>query len=376
MPNYINVHCHLQNYEFIPDSYFKVRAPLREWMLRWRLTKWLVFVVTALWPGISYDRFHEVLDMFKKDIIEVTEDLITEMKDAGIAIATPIMLDLEMGSFNEKAEFPYRYQVMLMSEVAAKYPGVLLPFIMVDPRRASVYELMVDSLEKMGIYGVKLYPALGYHPDPSSFYNDAHVNQALHQIYKYCETHNIPITSHCSPGGSYSSDFIHCRMLIPKYSHPQAWAKVLEQYPKLTLNIAHFGGDIMKINEADNWQQPIIELMKTYTNVFSDIAYHAEAFNLETQKTYFKILGDLLDAPITKDRTLFGTDWPTTRHTWRECDYIKPFMDNLSTEQMELLCHKNPSRFLFPEKQLPKRIQDFYSSAGVTTSNSSVEIFA
>ena len=61
--------------------------------------------------------------MMDRDIHAVSEELVSEMKEAGIVMATPLMMDLEFASFNVKPETPYRYQVMLVSEIAEKRPG-------------------------------------------------------------------------------------------------------------------------------------------------------------------------------------------------------------------------------------------------------------
>ncbi len=65
----------------------------------------------------------------KRDIRDVTRELVSEMKEAEIVPATPLMTDLELAFFNKKPEIPYRYQVKLVSDIAAAYPGTIMPSI-------------------------------------------------------------------------------------------------------------------------------------------------------------------------------------------------------------------------------------------------------
>lgn len=367
MPEFINVHCHLLNFKFVPDSFFKIRAPIREWMLRHKLTRWLARVITFLLPGKKYDKLHEVLALMKKDINDVAATLISEMKEAKIVLATPLMMDLELASFNVKPEIPYRYQVKLLSDIAAKYPGEIMPFIMFDPRRRSVSELIITALEEMGFLGVKMYPPLGYHPDPASFFNDAEVNHELEEIYRYCQDNSIPITTHCSKGGAYSGDLIRFKELALDFCQPSSWEGVLKKYPELYLNLAHFGGtnDFLKYDKPESWTDAIARLMKQYDHVYADISYHDTALNQKTSGRYFQILTKLMGDSLVKNRIMFGTDWLMTRHTWKEADYVAPFAE-LPPALLKQIAWENPLNFLFPARKLPPRINNFFQSQNIS----------
>lgn len=365
MAGYINVHTHLINFDFFPDAYFKIRSPIREWMLRSKLTEWLVRGTTFLLPGKKYNRMHEMQNILKKDIIGVSKHLLDEMDAADILLSTPLMMDLEIASFNEKAETPYPYQVILVSEIAAKYPGKLMPFIMYDPRRPSAFRLTKRALEEMGYLGIKLYPALGYDPDPASNYNDINTNDELAQIYEYCQVNGVPITAHCSPGGSFSGELLHHKELIVYLSQPANWEKVLKKYPRLSLNLAHFGGDILKIDNEGSWSGRIRKMMGEYPNLFADIAYHGEGLEPKTADRYFKLLNSLMDSPIS-GRIIFGSDWSSTRHTWEEKDYLLPFKEGFGNEHFDRIAFTNPLKFLFPDKTFPVRILNFMRSKKMT----------
>ncbi|MEN7982569.1 MAG: amidohydrolase family protein [Nanoarchaeota archaeon] len=388
MKNIINIHSHLLNFDFVPDNFFKTRAPVREFLLkhnstrwlgyivsvffrtkgfltenflRWKLTIWVARIITKILPGRKNDRVHELLAILKKDIDKVAEELIEEMKEANIVLTTPLMMDLELASFNQKPEIPYRYQVKLISDIALKYPWKIMPFIMFDPRRKSSAHLVKTSLEKMGFLGVKMYPPLGYDPNPFSFFNPEKVNDELKEVYEYCEKNYIPITTHCSKHGAYSGDLIHCRELARKFANPESWEQVLQKYPKLVINFAHFGGDdeLLNLDNSNSWSNKIINLIKKYKNVYTDIAYNDKALKKETKQEYFKVLNKLMKDSVINKKILFGTDWLMTRHTWKEKEYVKEF--EMFSESKKIM-FENPLKFLFPQNKLPKRIKDFYKN--------------
>jgi predicted TIM-barrel fold metal-dependent hydrolase len=369
MQEFINVHCHLLNFKFIPDAFFRTRTFfLREWLLRQKTTRWFARILFFFVPGKKHDRYHESLAMMDKDIDAVTERFVAEMAKAEIVLATPLMMDLELASFRVKPEAPYRYQVVLISEIAARHPGEIMPFIMFDPRRKGASELIKKALEEMGFLGVKVYPPLGHHPDPLSFLNEAEVNHELAEIYEYCEKESIPVTTHCSAGGAYSGDLMRCRELAQEFAHPSSWRIVLEKYPKLHLNLAHFGGneDFMRIDDPESWSAKILELMKKYDNVYADISYHEPALLEESAGTYFKILEKLMNTNRVKDRIIFGTDWPMTRHTWTEEDYVGAFK-GFPPKMLQKIAFENPLNFLFPDGKLPPRIESFFRSKRIKT---------
>jgi len=375
MQELINVHCHLLNFDFVPDSFFKTRVRIRESLLRRRSTAWLARVITlalnlCFWKERKYDKLHQALAIMRKNINDVAGTLVKEMRDANIVLATPLMMDLEIASLNVKPEIPYRYQAKLVSDIAIKYPGEIMPFIMFDPRRRSASDLIKTSLEEMGFLGVKMYPSLGYHPDPSSFYNDAEVNDELEEVYKFCEDNSIPITVHCSEGAAYSADLIRCKELVREFCQPSSWKAVLQRHPKLYLNLAHFGGNdqFMQTNNPRSWSTVIQRLMKDYDNVYADVSYHDIALRRGVSGDYFERLELLMDDDLIKDRIVLGTDWLMTRHTWTENQYVSAFM-RLREDKLQQIAFQNPLNFLFPGRRLPQRIKQFFESNNVDESS-------
>jgi predicted TIM-barrel fold metal-dependent hydrolase len=333
-----------------------------------KFMKNIAFLLSRL-PSPKGIKTLETLDLMRKDVYGVAEQLISEMKKANIILSTPLMVDLVNAFFNVKPAIPYRYQVQLVSDIALKYPGQVMPFIMFDPRRRSVTELIKTALEEMGFLGVKMYPSLGYHPDPSSILNDAEVNHVLDDIYEYCEERSIPITAHCSRVGAICVDLLCIKELAFNLCQPSAWEGVLKRYPTLNLNFAHFGGDhdfLEQDNNTESWSRDIQRLIKEFENTYTDISFHNVALNKRTSTKYFNILTRLLDDGITKERIIFGTDWPMARYSWREREYVEAF-HKLPQDMLNRIAFQNPLNFLFPGKKLPQRIRKFFASNDIPT---------
>ncbi len=360
----IDVHCHILNFDFVPDGFFKTKAPVREWMLRRKWTWALARGMTRLIPGAEYNRLDEVLKILDKKIDKVALALKAEMEDTGIRASVPLMMDLKQASGGRPFDIEYEDQIILISRIARAHPGTFFPFIMIDPNRPYSYARTVEALEKRGFLGVKMYPPLGYHPDPDLFYNERHVSAELDALYDYCESEDIPITAHCSRGGAYADDLMAAKPLREVYTRPRAWAGVLKRHPRLRLNLAHFGGDMLGPPAGDSWFHEALELLSGHPNLFLDVSYHDEALTKTTAKPYFELLVKLLDnASPARERILLGTDWPMTRHTWTLDEYLRPFRDpkNLPEPLFRQLACVNPKRFLFPSG-LPDRLKVFYES--------------
>jgi len=335
-------------------------------MIRNRFTRLLIRLITFLVPGKQYDKAHELIQILDSNINEVAEKLINEMDEADIIMSTPLMMDLELASFKEVPEIPFRWQVKYISDIALAFPGRIMPFIMFDPRRRSIMEMAIKALEEMGFLGIKMYPPLGYHPDPGSFFNEDDANARLNDIYAYCQNNEVPITAHCSRVAAYSGDFMRTKEMVIDFCKPSNWIGVLNKFPKLYLNLAHFGGDeeFLKLKNPSSWGGVIIELMKKYEHVYADTSYHNVALQKRTSTEYFKILNKMLEDDIVRERILFGTDWPMARYTWKQISYVEA-MKKLPLDMFEQITYANPLSFLFPERRLPHRIMAFYETNGI-----------
>lgn len=172
----------------------------------------------------------------------------------------------------------YPNQVRDLGKLAEQKPNVK-PFFSIDPRRQrkdgenllSKIKLHVQG-DTHKFIGIKLYAPAGFSPtDPILMGSNDDVG-----IYGFCQENSIPITVHCSNGGfscfsknlkvtglinfdgvlkhynneslKFRNNFFSLRIgkaikeRASKLNHPIIWKKVLEKFPSLTINFAHFGG--------------------------------------------------------------------------------------------------------------------------------------
>jgi predicted TIM-barrel fold metal-dependent hydrolase len=171
----------------------------------------------------------------------------------------------------------FEQQVAELEYLAGKNKNVR-PFFSVDPRReytgkANMIELLKEKLlgENAKFAGVKLYTPAGFSPTDPVLMGTP--NQK--GVYEFCMENKIPITVHNSNAGfACFSKFLrvrghvyHNNIVTPinqvvkfhhdffglkaaeaikeraRYlNHPKLWQLVLQKYPTLTINFAHFGG--------------------------------------------------------------------------------------------------------------------------------------
>ncbi len=177
-----------------------------------------------------------------------------------------------------------------LKKLAEKNRGTVFPFLAIDPRRAGAIEALPRFVSKQGpFYGVKLYPRLGYHPQHPS----------LHPVYDFCDQNEIPITTHCGPGGFPPWD------RRPEYANlckAEHFEPILRDHPRLRIDFAHFGFD-----NGDGWRDKILSLMTDPAlqgRVFSDLSCFTGP---DDAANFLKAhQGDW--AAIVK-QTMFGTDY-------------------------------------------------------------------
>jgi predicted TIM-barrel fold metal-dependent hydrolase len=245
-------------------------------------------------------------------------------------------------------------------------PLKIIPMFHFDPRRWQIQDGgIMEPLEKVrnGLYlGFKMYTAQGYRPW------DVRRLPILKKFYSACASAGIPVMNHCTPEGACSFD----KKAFRKFSHPSdskedkarqneywintnyfdddfvapnAWKEVLDNNRNLRLCLAHFGGNTSKGRE---WSMQIIELMKNYTYVYTDIS---SSFDNGDFRNYFRdtICTDGAFKDKIRDRIMFGTDWYMTVMDHVEymeyCEKAKEFLDKIDTSLWLRFTQDNPYRF-------------------------------
>lgn len=209
-----------------------------------------------------------------------------------------------------------------------------------------------DFLEKLGQFdgdiehlgshffaGIKVYPPLGFDPWPEG---DEDAMAKVKLLYATCTEKRIPLTTHGGSGGFVAVD----REDLKKISAVGKWAAVLEHYPNLKVNLAHFPpgkGD-------EKHRDATVDLVLKYENVYVDVSCRA------IDDDYYRELRELLDRLPTADarklrsRILFGTDFAVNL-MWIDSynQYLGLFSRTaaLTPGEKHAFCSTNPERFLF-----------------------------
>src|SRR6202008_4310037 len=179
--------------------------------------------------------------------------------------------------------------------------------------------------------GLKMYPPLGYYP----------FDARLSGIFAYAEKNQIPITTHCARGGVfYKGEITEDMCTHPKtgehikeqknkfftdtFTDPSNYSYLLDQFPKLKINLAHFGGfdEWQKFlgNTFDDglpsWYEKVSDLVRKYMNVYTDISY--TMFNADL----FNLLKLTLADKTLKNKILFGSDFYMVEQETNERQFV------------------------------------------------------
>jgi len=327
----INCHCHIFSLDCVPLD-FRKRFLLD---LKDPVHSLVHGIVRKILPDNSLlDDWFKLVEM---SIFEIAHRLAEEMDEAGIEMATPLMMDMafcrEFGGATKGFEAQMDETQSAVEAVNSKYNRTrMLPFVAADPNRQNVVELVIEALDNRGFKGVKIYPVMGFTPD----------DKRLYPIYEHCEGNQIPITAHCENGGIPGLEEYY-QLADPKY-----WGPVLRDFPLLTLNLAH------NDRTGSDWQPEIAGLIIKYPHVYTDISYDTEM--LYTPGAYFSDIKRMLRTPKIQDRLLYGTDWYMGRCLWTEKSYLKWFTAyskkifwcpvEFTDQEIERLTEDNPRSFL------------------------------
>jgi len=362
-----NCHAHVFTKEIVAERFLPFS--LVRFLMKYDKMRWMARFLHKVLPfrdNDVLDRYSSFLHILNaKTQEEIFERILCGFypENSKYCLLAIDMEYLGAGKVKEK----YEKQLKDLASLTEKHKNAY-SFIMVDPRRKNIFELMKKFIEEKKFTGIKLYPAMGYYP----------FDKGLDPIYGYAEKNNIPIITHCSRGIIYYKGKVTNKMLIhPKtgkklgeakrysifskrnrtYSEgcsaPENYYYVLKKFPNLKLSFGHFGGDLELDSyltdpwnpdtaNVKSWYSVIKDLIrdKNYPNVYADISYSF------INDTYFPLLKVELSDPVIRKRILFGTDFHMPLQFMNDRAFGMTLRGYLGEKDFKQIANKNPKRFL------------------------------
>lgn len=291
-----------------------------------------------------------------------------------------LMMDMERGVGGRIRE-PFHEQVdevcRTMKEVDLEHRGHtfkgdrhLLPFLAIDPHNPDVFKYFLSAFIKdynttpsksldhaAPFQGVKVYPALGYVPH----------HPILMEIFAICEEKRIPVTTHTGGYRTHPSydavdakyrrwennDWVDkkrrlnlkgsdAEIFASFFLDPTNWKnKVLSQFPKLKLNLAHFGNneewEDYRDGKPNSMVQRTLGTIRKYDGVYADISY---AFY---HKKNLKVINALMEEDDRMaSRIIYGSDFYL-------CDVEKGNVKEFYEQVYEVMKNREVQKKLFYE---------------------------
>ncbi|MBI2875692.1 MAG: amidohydrolase [Candidatus Tectomicrobia bacterium] len=217
--------------------------------------------------------------------------LIRHMEAHGVDVAVICVVDNGIGFGDGKV--PIEEQNRIVAEMARQYPGRVIPFAGIDPRRSGAPQLFEKCVEQWGVRGLKFHPDAGYYPNGKEAY-------ALLEI---AEKNGLTLLTHTGPLPPPSRG---------KFAHPIHLDDLGVDFPTLKVIAAHMG---------DYWWRDWAAISHFRPNLFGDLAeWQFPAF-----QKYEKFCRDLREAIDTAgiEKVVFGSDSPVFEPATPMRDWLK-----------------------------------------------------
>jgi len=368
----------------------------------------------GLFRLIMGDHYHNWAMTLSKSIPDIVKELFDTYDSAGIDLYVPLMIDFEYW-FKNTADTPIRDQIEYIADhVLPEGGGRIHPFVPFDPVRELAFRkgmnnpdgnpeefgslnLVKTAIEYQGFLGVKVYNSLGYRPIGNGLvdaerreifrktgnqiygvFTGNEIDSVLAELYQYCEENGVPITAHCVMDGIEAypkASYVFCR--------PEFWSDVLNQYPGLKVNLAHFGWNQAKgqgYAGDKSWVKIICQMITLYDNLYADVSHHRVTQNNKRDmflSGYREIRKDFRSSnhwSKIKRRLLFGIDWHVIKRVkdyrkFKEAyERILRHDDLFLDEDIEYFFGGNAINFLGLNRGDPprKKLEAFYQDHTIT----------
>ncbi len=201
--------------------------------------------------------------------------------------------------------------------------------------------------------GIKLYPPLGTNPWP----DEPEKLEKITYIYRFCELNNLPIITHCDDQGFRGVT----SKLAQQYTSPAAWIPVLEKFPDLKIDFAHYGKQyniVLKPSlkaliensfTSNPWFTELMELMRRYKHVYADFSFSGtDPRFYEQLHHYMDSCEDSVLAETIAKHSMFGSDFMVNLAKVESySNYYRIFEASpFSSNQIQRFVSDNPLEFL------------------------------
>ncbi|MFC2161579.1 amidohydrolase family protein [Acidobacteriota bacterium] len=356
-----NVHSHQINQNCLPKCIMSQQSRLPVWLLK--------SGILDILGGRHARAFFRL--MKSKDLREVAATQILHM-DGAETIDYSIVLTLDFKFAPQTAQINedcYTQIIKQTAEACAQFPFRFFPFFCYDPRRKEARELLEEAVSNFGYVGIKMYPATGFDPRP---YKDASleapppgvsIKDNLMALYEFAGENNLPIITHCSPGGSYKClvDRKNKYKTVWRFTEPSNFLEIARTYG-LHICFAHMGGRVdhrIQKEMATQWHNQIINLIRhadrweSRGRFYADQSYGISHVINKKRKRRLHIEDTKRHLGNTSENKylLFGTDWPLGLYKFTEKNYLDCYRteNGLNQEQKDKYFSDNIARFLFGE---------------------------
>ena len=232
--------------------------------------------------------------------IQTTQDLVTEMDNAGITLGVVLGRDVE-------TTLGWKWDNQRIVEMVDQFPDRFIGFVGVDPNKKMAAVREIDEFVKRGLKGVSLDPFL---------HRMRMHDKKVYPIYAKCAEYNIPVvlTTGLSPWGgdweymSYcnvmdldevATDFPDLVLIMAHSGFPWVWETlaICRRHPNVYIEISGIPTSYAALGGADPYVHAANEALSDQFLFGSAAPYYTLSFSVEvTHKLAFKkeVLGKIL----------------------------------------------------------------------------------
>lgn len=290
---------------------------------------------------------HWVL-LFTRKRYELADILAREVLAEKALLIAPALVDFEHW-LGDKPKSPLADQVSVMTELSKRDGDTRLHgYVAYCPLRdaldrlggqtignTNTRRLVEHAIFDGGFVGVKMYPPMGFRAFGNAAFRNTmfpegaqplregrrssnaigeELDKVLFDFYGWCEAHNVPILAHAANSNGAEEGY-------SKRAHPKHWLGVLRNFPRLKINLAHFGDfdahfDEDRSREEEQWEWSFGRLRRDEgAGLYADLSYASRSMPLDVEPRLLRYLCRFKDAfPGGADHLMFGTDWLMIHH--------------------------------------------------------------